>query len=355
MSPISAAYSPEASNISPPTVKAGVTSQEGMTDNTQRNDIRNDIHSLIADAQAYITSMNREQTCTPIVEMPKASQLPASEFEDLVMRRFSQTALQSIRSVLSGETMVFTAELSKMANLQFDLSQLCLRNYQSGLEANKNELHDLSLKNIEKLQEAIDQAAKSKAEQEKMGFWGKLSNILGMAAAIAGILLAPLTGGLSLLATGYLAVDLGLQIGEQTTGIKMSIESGLKKGIKAFLMALPHNVLSESQCDFIAGIVGSIVGMVLAVGMSVLSAGSNAPKIFSALLNFEKALKHSHKVSRIVQAYCKIASMTDDVQFMTDNRPSDSMIEAGLSKPIGSDANLFIIPDGRTERRPCFP
>ncbi|RXZ38785.1 hypothetical protein D9O50_04610 [Oxalobacteraceae bacterium CAVE-383] len=265
-------------------VKDGVTSAKSLADNTRQEKMR----SLIADAKACLRS----------IEAGKAAK-----------HRISQTALQSIRSELSGDAVVFDAALSEMAILQYQVTQLCLRVQQSRIKSNNESQHELSLKNVEKMQEAIDQAVKSKAAQEKMGFWGKLSNVLGLAAAVIGIVLAPFTGGLSLLATGYLVVDLGLQIGEQASGIKMSIESGLEKGIKAFLSLLPENILSEAQRDLIAGIVSSIVGMVIAIGMSLISGGASAAKVISALQKISKVLPAvAPKVSMGVQGTTHVAA-----------------------------------------------
>jgi hypothetical protein len=284
-----------------------------MTDNTRLEMLR-----LITGVEDYLASVEKAgkvekgKIRDAVMDIPQSVHLPAEAGQVQMWAKaewHAQSALAAIRTQLAGDELGFDSILADMAIAKFRVTQLYLLVQQSRIKFNAASQHDLSLRNIDMMRKAIDDAAKAKAAEENRGFWGKLSNILGVAVAAIGVLLAPFTGGLSLLATGYLVVDLGLQLGEQISGVKMSIDSGLQIAFKFVLDNMPLNGLPESQREFIAGIASAVTSLVIAVGMTVLSAGGGAPKLFGAVSKLsQKIAAVMPKASIAIQGTAHLAS-----------------------------------------------
>jgi hypothetical protein len=280
-----------------PPVKDSVTPQKSMTDNTHRN-----AHLLIAAVEKHLASISRSRLCTLGRELSNES------------------------SMIDLMTAVQIADI--------EVSRLCLHVQQSQMKYNSESRHKLNIKNIDQMEKALNEAEIAKAAQENRGYWGKLSNILGMAVAAVGVLLAPFTGGASLLATAYLAVDLGLQLGEQISGTKMSIDSGLQIAFKFVLDNMSHMGLSDTQREFYAGIASAVASLILAIGMTLLSAGGSAPKLFTAIKNITK---NSAAIKNLSEVLPKHVIAVKNLGAMA---PKLSMAVQGASELVSAGAGV---------------
>lgn len=206
-----------------------------------------------------------------------------------------KTAGSSFFNGMNDEDIDIDFLLSELGKLQHDTSQLRIASEQDAIKANR----DIRDQQITQKLEAILARNKAKAEREaaegKMNFWNKLSKGLGMAAMLLGIALAPFTGGLSLLGTAYMALDFGLELGEHFSGTRMSIQSGLQIACEKIVELCAPSMAAEDR-QFLAGIIGIVVNVIVMVAVTVVSAGAGVSKLSEAVKNILKKVGKNKKV-----------------------------------------------------------
>jgi hypothetical protein len=164
---------------------------------------------------------------------------------------------------------------------------------------------DIRNAQVNKKLKALEAASKARAESlaaaKKEGFWSKLSTGLGILVAVLGIALAPMTGGLSLAATAYMVVDLGLQLGEKYSGVKMSIQSGLRIACEKLVDLFAAGTDTPQRREMIAAILSAVIDLAISVAATVMTLGGGAPKLAKALCKMTQegrliVLKASHSI-----------------------------------------------------------
>jgi hypothetical protein len=191
--------------------------------------------------------------------------------------------------------------LCEVEKLLRDTGQKRLESSRTYIKSNS----DIRNAQVNKKLKALEAASKARAESlaaaNKEGFWSKLSTGLGILVAVLGIALAPMTGGLSLVATAYMVVDLGLQLGEKYSGVKMSIQSGLRIACEKLVDLLAAGTDTPQKRKMIAAILGAVIDLAISVAATVMTLGGGAPKLAKALCKMTQegrliVLKASHSI-----------------------------------------------------------
>lgn len=197
--------------------------------------------------------------------------------------------------------------LCELGKIQTETSQQRVDSQQSAIKANR----DVRDRQVTQKLQAIDDGIKAKAAREaaegKMSLWQKVSKCLGIAVAVLGIALAPFTGGASLLATAFMAVDLGLELGEYITGAKMSIQSGIQIVCEKLVDAIANGSGSEASRKFIAGIIGAVVNILIMVVLVAVTMGGGTPKLFKAFGGVAKIFDGTGKTGKAGTAVAKVS------------------------------------------------
>jgi uncharacterized protein (DUF4415 family) len=179
--------------------------------------------------------------------------------------------------------------LCELEKLQHDTAQRRVESQQVTIAANR----DARSEQIDKRMKAITAASRAKVEREaaekNLSIWSKLSKGLSIIVAVMGIALAPFTGGLSLAATAFMALDLGLDLGEYCSGVKMSLQSGLQIVCEKVIDAIANGSGTQASREMAASIVSAVLNFAIMVAATVLTFGGGAPKLFAFInKNVEK-------------------------------------------------------------------
>jgi tetratricopeptide (TPR) repeat protein len=238
------------------------------------------------------------------------SQQSAEHSIENISSRAAVTA--SILSELLGEGQDFNALLADLANAQRLTSQLCVDTLQSKQKANRDIAHQKSEQAIKTMEQDLKTEKERKAAEGKMSFWSKVTKALSVVVAVIGIALAPMTGGLSLLATAYLCVDLALDLGEHFSGTKMSIQSGLQIVCAKVIELVAKHLGTSEQRQLAASVLAAILNLVIALVVTTISAGAAGPKLFQGIKNLfnmgQKGVTAMHKVNAGVQYVANAAT-----------------------------------------------
>jgi hypothetical protein len=100
-----------------------------------------------------------------------------------------------------------------------------------------------------------------------------------MTTAVLGIMLAPFTGGLSMIGTALLVADLALELGEYFSGIQMSVQSNLQKGCLLLVDEILKGVGTPQAHQLCAAVLGLLINIVLMVIMAKVSLGGSVSKL----------------------------------------------------------------------------
>jgi tetratricopeptide (TPR) repeat protein len=199
--------------------------------------------------------------------------------------------------------------LCSLSKLRQECSKLQMNALKGQLEENRDTRAQLIEKKLLNLEARNKAKLEADAAREKTTFWQKLSKITGIVTAVIGIALAPFTGGLSLLATAYLVVDLGLELGEQISGVKMSIQSGLLIVCQKVVELVLSCGKSEEYKANVAAILAIFLNVVIAVVATVVSVGTAVPKLLDAVKSLIKVSTGSLVVvSKVVQGGTVVAA-----------------------------------------------
>lgn len=284
--------------------------QEGLTllqreDHSYKPGMRKEIENLLLQARQD----SGDATLKPVFAAP-----PSASEDAAVVRNMITAWLNG--SGFDPDTAIY--ELGVLQNKTLDK---LMQEQQNALDFNKIKRDETVKKKLEVMQEQIDAKAAREAAAAKASFWSKVGSILGPLLAVASIGLAAVTGGASLLVTAvalsYLAVDVGLQIGEKASGIRMSIQSGLQMGASEFLKAVFPN-MPEEQRELIAEVIAMAINLIIGVAMGVgLLKGGGVGRLSNAISalkwNAATVAKVSHGVSYAASAAGAVPSIAGGV------------------------------------------
>jgi hypothetical protein len=206
--------------------------------------------------------------------------------------------------------------LCELEKLQHDTAQRRVESQQATIAANR----DARSEQIDKRMKAITASNRAKIEREaaekNLSIWSKLSKGLSVLVAVMGIALAPFSGGLSLAATAFMAIDLGLDLGEYCSGVKMSLQSGLQIVCEKVVDAIANGSGTEASREMAASIVSALLNFVIMVAATVLTFGGGAPKLFTFInknmdkvaskILVTKACSHVQKAAHAANATASI-------------------------------------------------
>jgi tetratricopeptide (TPR) repeat protein len=172
--------------------------------------------------------------------------------------------------------------LSELGQLQHDTSQTRVASQQGAIQRNRDSREG----QIKQKLEAMEANNKAKAEHDaaakKAGFWSKLSMALSVATAVLGLMLAPFTGGLSLIGTAFLVADLALELGEYFTGIEMSLQTNLQKVCVLIVDEVLKGIGSPEAHQLVAAVLALVLNVVLMVVLMKMSMGKAVSNLAKA-------------------------------------------------------------------------
>jgi hypothetical protein len=222
--------------------------------------------------------------------------------------------------------------LSELGKLQHDTSQTRVTSQQGAIQRNR----DSREAQIKQKLEAMEANSKAKAEHEaaakKAGFWSKLSMALGVATAVLGIMLAPFTGGLSLIGTALLVADLTLELGEYFTGIEMSFQTNLQKVCVLVVNEVLKGVGSPQARELCAAVLALVINIVLMVVLAKMSVTGSIKNIAQI------ASKGSRAISKGSQAASEAGKVVSEA--------GEAVSEASKAASTGKQVKDYLIKTG---------
>lgn len=148
---------------------------------------------------------------------------------------------------------------------------------------------------MKKQNDAIEE---QKVAGRKSSWLSKLTQYLGYALTAICIVLAPFTGGLSLIGVAYMAIDLGLELGEKMSGVKMSIQSGITALVEIIVEAVASSDTTQEGRKRCAEIIAMVLGFIVQIAAIVLTCGLAAGKAIKAAKSLKQIATLATKTAK---------------------------------------------------------
>lgn len=161
--------------------------------------------------------------------------------------------------------------ITDLAKVQHETTLVRTESQQETIKINRDLRDSRITEKLVAMKKQNDAIAEQKAAAKKSSWFTKLTQYLGYAISALCIVLAPLTAGFSLIGVAYMAIDLGLELGENISGVKMSVQSGITALVETIVEAVASSDTTPEGRKQCADIIAMVLGFIIQIAAVILT------------------------------------------------------------------------------------